>query len=118
MASTPSFDFVILFVKDVNSAQTYFTDTLGFRFVPEESAPGFVYLKGDGGIDFGLAAGGGDARHPVGTVEIYFKAHDLEAQRAAYVGSGANPTPIMERPFGMIFGLPNYDGIPLIVWGG
>ncbi len=118
MAGRPSFDFVILFVQDLDAARTYFTETLGFMFVPEESAPTFSYLKGDGGIDFGLAQGGEGSRRAVGSVEIYFKTRDLEAQRAAYAAAGANPTPIIERPFGLIFGLPDYDGLPLIVMGG
>jgi hypothetical protein len=118
MASTPAFDFVILFVKDTSAAKKYFTETLGFKDVPEESRGTFVYLKGDGGIDFALAQGGEGGRRPVGATEIYFKTHDLEAQRAAYAASGANPTPIMERPFGQIFGLPDFDGVPLVVMGG
>lgn len=118
MASSPSFDFVILFVKDLDAAQKYFADTLGFQVVGEESAPGFVYLKGNGGIDFALAQGGDGGRRPVGSTEIYLKTHDLEGLRAAYSAAGANPTPIMERPFGLIFNLPDYDGVPLIVMGG
>jgi catechol 2,3-dioxygenase-like lactoylglutathione lyase family enzyme len=115
MAATSSLDFVTFYVSDMTKSLAYFTDVLGFAHVPEEDAPGFHFLTGDGGISFGLALAG-EQTPAAGTRALYVKVADIHEQRAAIVGKGVEATPIEQRPFGAIFTVHTPDGSPLILF--
>lgn len=110
--SAPALDFVVFHVADLEKSLSYFHGKLGFARVPEQDAPGFYYLRGTSGPNFGLSqvrAGSPAA----GAVEVYFKAADLAGLRAALVARQVEATPIVQMPFGAIFSLSSPDGQPL-----
>jgi len=109
MPTQPRLDYVVIRVSDLAASTRYFTETLGFTLVPEESGPNFSYLKGaSGGIDFGLMPVAENIKP--GHVELYFKTPDLEGTRAELLGKGVEASPIMHPPFGTIFTMPSPDG--------
>ena len=115
MAATATLDFVTFYVSDLTKSLAYFTDVLGFTHVPEESAPGFQFMTGDGGISFGLMLAG--AQTPAaGTHALYVKVADIHAQRAAVMAKGVEASPIEQRPFGAISTVHTPDGTPLILF--
>ena len=54
MAATPALDFVLFHVADLGSALAFFSEKLGCARVLDEDAPGFHFLRGGHGVDFGL----------------------------------------------------------------
>src|SRR5215216_5137107 len=115
MAATPSLDFVTFYVSDMTKSLAYFTDVLGFAHVPEQDGPGFHFLTGDGGINFGLAQAG-EQTPAAGTTALFVKVADIHAQRAVIAGKGVEVTPIEQRPFGAIFTVHTPDGSPLTLF--
>ena len=107
-AQTPKLDFAMLYVSNIDDAFAYFTQKLGFQLVPEESGPGFRYLRGDGGIDFAIAQATSESA-PAGSVHLYFKTPDLEGTHSTYTQRGVQATPIMHMPFGSIFNVDAPD---------
>src|SRR4030095_7175815 len=99
MTSTPSLDFVVFYISDLAKSRAYFTDVLGFTYVPEEDGPGFHFLTGDGGISFGLAQAG-EQTPATGAIVLYVKTGDLAGRRDIITGKGVEATPIEPRPFG------------------
>lgn len=109
MATQPALDYVVIRVSDLAASTRYFTETLGFTLVSDESGSNFSYLKGaPGGIDFGLMPVDENAKQ--GDVELYFKTHDLEGLRAELIGKSVEPSPIMHPPFGTIFTVTSPEG--------
>ncbi len=116
MSTQPTLDFVVINVSDIEASFHYYTETLGFTSVSEQSGPKFRYLQGaPGGIDFGLNQA--DEQHPAGLVEIYFKTHELEGLRTELVAKYVEASPIMHPPFGDIFTVPSPDGESLTMLG-
>ncbi len=113
---TPAFDFVVIYVSDLDAATDYFTNVLGFEHFVEGDGPGFRQMKGKGGIDFGLMLPN-DARDKAGEIEIYVKTDDIQAMYAAISGKGIELAPIMDRPFGQIFLVPAPDGLKVVAMG-
>ena len=113
MATTPTLDFVLFYVSNLDESLAYFTQTLGLEHDPKQDSPffrGFVSQEGSAG--FGLAlvseAASPEPRHP-GDVEIYFTTDNLEDRHAELVSKGARPTALTHRPFGSIFSVPAPD---------
>ena len=114
---TPSFDFVMIHVSDLDASLNFFTNVLGFERVTEGDGPGFRHLTGKGGIQFGLMQADGQRGKP-GDIEIYVKTDDINAMREAIIGKGVAAGPMMNRPFGQIVPLPTApDGITVIAMG-
>jgi predicted enzyme related to lactoylglutathione lyase len=99
--SAPKFDYVVLFVSDLEASTKFYTEVLGFETDPSQSDNAFTALKG-GTIDFGLAVAKEDTL-PVGATMIYFRPQDLEGLRTEIANKGAEVSPIMKPPFGTIF---------------
>lgn len=113
MATTPTLDFVLFYVSDLEESLVYFTQTLGLEHDPNQDAPFFRgFVSKEGSIGFGLALAGEAAspepRRP-GDVEIYFATDNLEEKHAELVRAGAQPTVLVHRPFGSIFSVPAPD---------
>jgi catechol 2,3-dioxygenase-like lactoylglutathione lyase family enzyme len=114
MSSTPTLDFILFYVSDLEESLQFFTQTIGLRHNPAADTPGFRgFTSEEGSIPFGLALvseeASPEARRP-GTIEVYFKTDDLEGMRDALVAKGVKPTEIAHRPFGSIFSIPAPDG--------
>ena len=109
-AQTPTLDFAMLYVSNIDDAFDYFTQKLGFQFIPEESAPTFRYLRGDGGIDFALHQATSETPS-AGSVHLYFKTLDLEGTHTAYTQRGVQATSIMQLPFGSVFNVDAPDSL-------
>ncbi len=116
MAATPALDFVLFHVADLGSALAFFSEKLGCARVLDEDAPGFHFLRGGHGVDFGLAQvhPGGPA---AGTVQVYFKTADLEGARAALLRQQVDAAPIVSLPFGPVFDVGAPDGFALTMLG-
>jgi len=109
MQAQPRLDYVVIRVSNIAASTRYFTETLGFTLVSEESGPNFSYLKGaPGGIDFGLMPVAENTKP--GYVELYFKTPNLEGVRAELLSKGIEASPIMHPPFGTIFTVTSPDG--------
>lgn len=106
---SPSIDFVMFYVADLEQSYAFFKDTLGFTPQPEGDGPGFRQFAGAGGPGFGLLQAN-EQTPPPGEVEIYLKADDLAALRDTWTARGVGATPIMQRPFGAIFEITTPDG--------
>ncbi len=114
---TPSFDFVMIHVSDLEASLNFFTNVLGFERIAEGDGPGFRQLTGKGGIEFGLMQADGQRAKP-GDIEIYVKTDDIHAMREAIIGKGVAAGPVMDRPFGQIVPLPTVpDGVRVIAMG-
>lgn len=117
MSTQPALAYVVIRVADIEASTRYFTETLGFTLVAEQSGPNFRYLTGaPGGIDFGLQ--GADEHLKPGDVELVFKTGDLEGLREELIGKGVEASPIMHPPFGSIFTVQSPDNETLTMWGG
>lgn len=109
MSAQPTLDYVVIRVSDLAASTRYFTETLGFTLVSDESGSNFSYLKGaPGGIDFGLMPVDENAKP--GHVELYFKTPNLEGMCSELLGKGVEASPIMHPPFGTIFTVTSPDG--------
>ncbi len=107
--AAPTIDFVLFYVSDMQTSLEYFTEKLGFGYLPEQSSPTFCTLSsGEGSIGFGLLLVEPETP-PAGTVEVYFKTPDLDQLRSAITGRGVEATPIVHRPFGSIFTVQSPD---------
>ena len=104
----PSLAFVMLYVADLDKATAYL-ESLGFRYVPEESTPFFREFLDGTGVPFGILLSESGMPKP-GTTQIYFKTPDLEALHAQLTAKSIAVTEFMDRPFGRIFDVPDLDG--------
>ncbi|MEO7021848.1 MAG: VOC family protein [Ktedonobacteraceae bacterium] len=114
MATTPTFDFMLIYVSDLEESLTYFTQTLGLVHNPSQDTPNFRgFVGSEGSTGFGLALvskeNSPEARQP-GTVEMYFKTDNLEGMHSTLADQGVQPTEIAHRPFGSVFSIPAPDG--------
>jgi predicted enzyme related to lactoylglutathione lyase len=114
MATTPTLDFLLFYVSDLDEALKYFTETIGLQHNPKADTPNFRgFISPEGSIGFGLALVSEEAspeRRQPGTIEVYFKTDDLEGMHAALASKGVKSTAIAHRPFGSIFSIPAPDG--------
>jgi catechol 2,3-dioxygenase-like lactoylglutathione lyase family enzyme len=117
MTASPSIDFVLFYVSDLEQSLAFFHDRLGFERVPEQDTPAFYYLRsGASGIDFGLSQARAGSP-PAGAVEVYFKTPELAELRAELAERGAAAGPIVQLPFGAIFGVSAPDGHHITMMG-
>ena len=107
-AIAPSLAFVMLYVADLDSATSHL-ESLGFRYVAEESTPVFREFVGGDGQPFAIRLSMPDSAKP-GSVELYFKTPDLNALHTALGQNGIAIGPITAMPFGTIFTVPALDG--------
>jgi predicted enzyme related to lactoylglutathione lyase len=109
MSSTPSLDFVVFYVSDLQASAHYFSEKLGFGRDTSQDTPYFVFLKGgDKGPDFGLSQAN-EKTPPAGSAQVYFKTPDLARLREELSGRGAQVSKIMELPFGAVFNVATAD---------
>lgn len=115
MAQTPTLDFVVLYVSDLDASLSFFTETLGFTYVAEGSGPTFKQLKGSGGADLGLLQASAETP-PAGTVALYAQVSDVRSLHDQLVERGVAAGHVEARPFGTTFTTPVPDGISLTMW--
>lgn len=114
MNTTPALSFVMLHVADLDAALAYFTDTLGFVRLAEQSDDHFhMLLTGEGGIPFGIISEP-DGPAP-GAVELCFFTPHLENVHADLMTKGVAASAIEAHPFGDAFTIPAPSGEPIIV---
>ncbi|GCE07191.1 VOC family protein [Dictyobacter aurantiacus] len=115
MFTMPVLDFVVFYVSDLEESCKYFTEALGFKANPEQSGPTFRGLIGnEQRIGFGLSLVG-ENTPPAGTIELYFKPDDINELHTALTARGAGTTPIVQMPFGHIFGVQSPDKHALVM---
>lgn len=109
MTSIPSLDFVVFYVSDLKASTAWFSEKLGFDYLPEQSGPQFSQLKSGNGPNFGLVLASAQTP-PAGTVEVYFKSDNLPSLRESVISRGVEATEIAHPPFGDIFSVYSADG--------
>lgn len=108
--AAPALNFVLFYVADIEASHAFFANTLGFNPDPSQDSPTFrQFAAGPGGVMIGLLQAS-DETPPPGEVDLYLGAADIAALREAWVGRGANATPIVQMPFGKIFEVATPDG--------
>ena len=113
--------YVILYVRDLDKAKTFYTDTLGLTVVEAHSGPAFVSLRTANGSWIALqdkAAGQFPPKdEQPGAVELSFEAEDVDGTyrqwKAAGVEIVAEP---MDMPFGRYFMAKDPEGYHLSVY--
>lgn len=116
MSTIPAIGFVVFYVSDMEQSLAYFTEKLGFKFVPEQSGKFFSLLAGsDENIGYGLNLVDEDTP-PAGTVELFFKTDNLEALHTSLTAKDAGTTSIMQFPFGSVFNVKTPDKHTLVMW--
>lgn len=113
MATTPTLNFVLFYVSNLDESLKYFTQTLGLEYDPSQDAP--VFRGFAVGAKCGLALAGvplpWTATIPQpGTVEVYFETDNLEGMHASLASKGVQTTEITHQPFGSIFSISAPDG--------
>jgi catechol 2,3-dioxygenase-like lactoylglutathione lyase family enzyme len=106
-------DFIVFYVSDLQASLSYFTEKLGFIHESAEDGPLFRQLN-DGGSRVGIGlVQAGEQTAVAGTSELYFKTADIAGLRDELIGKGLEATPIVQRPFGLIFTVHTPDGYRL-----
>ena len=114
--------FVILYVRDLNKAKAFYTETLGLTVVEEVSGPTFVTLRPANGSLLGLQDKSA-ARFPpkdeknAGSMELSFEVDDVDGTWKRWKEKGveivAEP---VDLPFGRYFLAKDPDGHYLSVY--
>lgn len=100
---SPTFGFAIEYVKDIERATRFYTETLGLKV--ERSHPTFVQFA-----SFALASDVGlDGTRDT---ELYWLVDDAEAAHAELSRHSEIALPLSEKPFGKVFGVRDPDGRP------
>lgn len=113
MATTPTLNFVLFYVSNLEESLKYFTQTLGLEHDPKQDAP--IFRGFAGGAGCGLAPAGvplpwtAEIPQP-GAIEVYFETDNLEGLHTSLASKGVQVTEITHQPFGSIFSIPAPDG--------
>ncbi len=107
-------DLVNLFVRDIEQARRFWSETLGFPVIQELSGAGFVALRPAGGSIIALQDAAtlppGQAVQP-GGFELGLKVDDVDAVWQDWQARGVPLlTPPMDLPFGRTFLAQTPDG--------
>jgi predicted enzyme related to lactoylglutathione lyase len=106
-------NFVILHVRDVAAARTFYTDALGLAVTAEN--PTFVQFQATGGAT--LALQHDEAAAPTGTIELWWQAPAVDATFAQLRERGvaivSEPT---DQPFGRTVAIKDPEGNVLAMY--
>jgi predicted enzyme related to lactoylglutathione lyase len=114
--------FVVLYVRDLEKAKAFYTDTLGLSVVEAVSGPSFVALRGSGGSfialqDKAAAQFPPRAEEQPGSVELSFEVDDVDGTWARWKEQGvAMLTEPVDLPFGRYFMAQDPEGHYLSVY--
>ena len=114
-------NYIIIYVNDLTTAKTFYTETLGLTVWEAHSAEGFVSIRSEGGAIIGLqdrksAQLPAKADQP-GSVELSFEVADVDATWAEWQAKGVNLlTPVLPLPFGRYFMAKDPEGYYLSVY--
>jgi predicted enzyme related to lactoylglutathione lyase len=114
--------FVILYVRDMDKAKTFYTDALGLPVLEALSGPTFIALRPDGGALIGLQDKAAERLPPrqegqPGSVEVSFEVDDVDGTWRRWKEKGVElVTEPMDRPFGRYFMAKDPDGHYLSVY--
>jgi predicted enzyme related to lactoylglutathione lyase len=102
MLSGPN--FVIRYVRDLDQARQFYTDTLGFHV--EDEPPGFVQFANTGGATYAL--GTAEASE---SVELWWYVDDADATHQALRARGVEiVAPPKDEPFGRSLAIKDAAG--------
>lgn len=114
-------NFIIIYVNDIHTAKTFYTETLGLTVWEAQSSETFVSIRSEGGAIIGLqdrqaAKLPAKADQP-GSVELSFEVADVDATWAEWQAKGVNLlTPVLPLPFGRYFMAKDPEGYYLSVY--
>ena len=109
-------DFVILYMRDMEQAKTFYTEALGLTVVEEVSGPNFVTLRADGGCLLALQDATASRLPPgretqPGSVEVSFEVDDVDGTWRRWQDKGVEMvTDPMDLPFGRYFMAKDPEG--------
>lgn len=108
-----TFDFVILYVSDMDETLRLFTQQLGFTHEQEADEPSYRQIDGGAGnTKVGIVQAGAQTPPP-GSLQLFFQTEDLAGLREELIAKGVEASPISQRPFGKVFSVTTPDGVPL-----
>ncbi len=115
---TASLGFLGLVVDDIAAATKFYTETLGFKLNTAESIPNFFsQFETEGGADFALVNGFGDAPSVTQRFDAGLMVADIDATFAEWQAKGAEMvTEVTAMPFGRTFLCCTPDNHILRVW--
>jgi len=102
-------NFIIVYVRDMNKAKAFYSETLGLPIVEAQSGPNFVALRPDGGAMIGLQDKTASQLPPgkeaqPGSVELSFEVEDVDSTWKRWQKQGVEMvTEPMDLPFGRYF---------------
>jgi len=100
-------NFVIVHVKDIATARTFYTEKLEYKVVDE--SPAFVQLDAGNGATLSLQLD--DQAAPTSSVELWWEVADADATYALLVGRHAEVAEEpKDMPFGRVFSLKDPEG--------
>ncbi len=101
--------FIILYIRDMEKAKQFYSETLGLSVVEAISGPNFVTLRTEDGANIGLQARSASRLPPMqekdpGDVELSFAVEDVDATWKRWKEQGVEMvTEPMDLPFGRYF---------------
>jgi predicted enzyme related to lactoylglutathione lyase len=108
--------FVVVYMRDMEKAQAFYTDVLGMMVMEAISSPTFVTLRPSGGSLVALQDKAA-ARFPpgheeqAGSVELSFEVDDIDATWARWKDQGVElVSEPMDLPFGRYFMAKDPEG--------
>lgn len=102
-------NFIILYIRDMEKAKTFYTEALGLSVVEAISSPTFITLRTVGGASIGLQDRATSKLPPAlqkepGDVELSFEVEDVDATWKSWKEKGVEiVTEPMDLPFGRYF---------------
>lgn len=107
MSTNPRFAFVLEYVADVEAARPFYLEVLGLTV--EREHPTFIQFKDEAGVAFAISS---DTPLGNGDPEVCWAVDDAEAAFRALSATTDITLPLVELPFGKIFGVADPAGRP------
>lgn len=118
-----NFGFVILYIRDMEKAQNFYTGVLGLSVVEAISSPNFVTLRAPAGGSFIALQNNATAQFPpkddphAGNVELSFEVDDVDATWQQWKDQGVEMvSEPVNLPFGRYFMAKDTEGHYLSVY--
>lgn len=109
-------NFIIIYVRDIDQAKTFYTQALGMTYVEALSSPTFATVRTDAGAMVGLQDAtasrlpAGREEQP-GGVELSFEVEDVDATWQRWQAAGVDMvTEPMDLPFGRYYMAKDMEG--------
>jgi catechol 2,3-dioxygenase-like lactoylglutathione lyase family enzyme len=107
MSTKPRFAFVLEYVADVEAAKPFYQEILGLTV--EREHPTFIQFKDAAGVAFAISS---DTPLGNGAPEVCWVVDDAEAAYRTLSEKVDISLPLVEQPFGKIFGVRDPAGQP------